>query len=157
MSVATSLPGWGSWSFQPIVILALAAAAVLYRRMYRRAAARSSSRAPGAGHWVPYGAGLLTIAVALLSPLDAIGDRYLLSAHMMQHVLLSDIAPALIDLSKYTGQRPPRFYVFELLVENQTGPMRPGMTGTARLYGRRRSLAGLATQSVGDFFGRKFW
>jgi putative peptide zinc metalloprotease protein len=69
----------------------------------------------------------------------------------------SDIAPALIDLSKYKGQRPPRFYVFELLVENLTGPMRPGMTGTARLYGRRRSLAGLATQAVGDFFGRKFW
>jgi putative peptide zinc metalloprotease protein len=69
----------------------------------------------------------------------------------------SDIAPALIDLSKYTGQRPPRFYVFELLVDNLTGPMRPGMTGTARLYGRRRSLAGLAIQSVGDFFGRKFW
>ncbi len=69
----------------------------------------------------------------------------------------SDIAPALIDLSKFKGQRPPRFYVFELLVENLTGPMRPGMTGTARLYGRRRSLAGLTTQSVRDFFGRKFW
>ncbi len=69
----------------------------------------------------------------------------------------SDIAPALIDLSKFKGQRPPRFYVFELLVENLTGPMRPGMTGTARLYGRRRSLAGLATQWVRDFIGRKFW
>jgi hypothetical protein len=69
----------------------------------------------------------------------------------------SDIAPALIDLSKFKGQSPPRFYVFELLVENLTGPMRPGMTGTARLYGRRRSLAGLASQSVWDFFGRKFW
>jgi putative peptide zinc metalloprotease protein len=69
----------------------------------------------------------------------------------------SDIAPALMDLSKFKGQSPPRFYVFELLVENLTGPMRPGMTGTARLYGRRRSLAGLATQSVRDFFGRKFW
>ena len=69
----------------------------------------------------------------------------------------SDIAPALIDLSKFKGQRPPKFYVFELLVENLTGPMRPGMTGTARLYGRRRSLASLATQWVTDFFGRKFW
>jgi putative peptide zinc metalloprotease protein len=69
----------------------------------------------------------------------------------------SDIAPALIDLSKFKGQSPPRFYVFELLVENLTGPLRPGMTGTARLYGRRRSLAGLASQSVRDFFGRKFW
>ena len=69
----------------------------------------------------------------------------------------SDIAPALMDLSKFKGQRPPRFYVFELLVENPTGSMRPGMTGTARLYGRRRSLAGLATQWVKDFFGRKLW
>jgi cytochrome c oxidase assembly factor CtaG len=99
----TSYPGWGSWSFQPIVIVALLAAAVVYRRVYQRAAGRSSTSAPNAGHWVPYAAGLLTIAVALLSPLDAIGDRYLLSAHMMQHVLLSDIAPALLVL----GLRAP--------------------------------------------------
>ncbi len=96
-------PGWGSWSFQPVVIVALLAAAVIYARVYRRARARSSTSAPNAGHWVPYAAGLLTIAVALLSPLDPIGDRYLLSAHMMQHVLLSDIAPALIIL----GLRSP--------------------------------------------------
>ena len=39
----------------------------------------------------------------------------------------SDIAPALMDQSKFKGQSPPRFYVFELLVENLTGSMRPGM------------------------------
>jgi putative membrane protein len=101
--ITSSLPGWGSWSFQPVVIIALLAAGVLYARMYRRAAARSSTSAPNAGHWIPYMAGLVTIAVALLSPLDPIGDRYLLSAHMMQHVLLSDIAPALLVL----GLRAP--------------------------------------------------
>src|ERR1700679_1385289 len=58
---------------------------------------------PGIGHWLPYGAGLFAIAIALLSPLDPIGDEYLLSAHMMQHVLLSDIAPALLVL----GLRSP--------------------------------------------------
>jgi cytochrome c oxidase assembly factor CtaG len=99
----THYPGWGSWSFQPVVIVALLAAAVVYARVYRRAKARSSTSAPNAGHWVPYAAGLLTIAVALLSPLDPIGDRYLLSAHMLQHVLLSDIAPALLVL----GLRSP--------------------------------------------------
>ncbi|MGO9247728.1 MAG: cytochrome c oxidase assembly protein [Solirubrobacteraceae bacterium] len=101
----SSYPGWGSWTFQPVVIVALLAAAVLYARMYRRAAERSSTsaRAPGAGHWIPYAAGLLMLAIALLSPLDPIGDRYLLSAHMMQHVLLSDIAPALLVL----GLRAP--------------------------------------------------
>jgi putative membrane protein len=100
--MTVSHPGWGSWSFNPIVILALLAAGFLYRRMYLRAAARSS-KGPGVGHWLPYVCGLLTLAVALLSPLDPIGDKYLLSAHMMQHVLLSDIAPALLVL----GLRSP--------------------------------------------------
>jgi cytochrome c oxidase assembly factor CtaG len=99
----SSAPGWGSWNFNPIVILALLGAGVLYTRMYRRAGKRSSTRPPGAGHWLPYAGGLLILAVALISPLDSIGDRWLLSAHMMQHVLLSDIAPALLVL----GLRSP--------------------------------------------------
>jgi putative membrane protein len=97
-----TVPGWGSWSLNPIVILALLGAALLYARAYRRASARSGS-ALGPGHWVPYGCGLVALAVALLSPLDAIGDRWLLSAHMGQHVLLSDVAPALLLL----GLRAP--------------------------------------------------
>ena len=99
----SSSPGWGSWNLNPIVILVLLAAAVLYTRMYRRAGVRSAASPPGAGHWLPYAAGLLILAVALISPLDSIGDRWLLSAHMMQHVLLSDIAPALLVL----GLRSP--------------------------------------------------
>jgi putative membrane protein len=99
----SSHPGWGSWSFQPLTILALLAAAYVYARVYRRAASRATTSRPGPGHWLPYGAGLLTIAVALCSPLDPIGDSYLLSAHMIQHVLLSDIAPALLVL----GLRAP--------------------------------------------------
>lgn len=99
----SNTPGWGSWTLSPVVIIALVAAAVLYGRVYKRAQARAGTRRPGAGHWVPYAAGLLVLGIALLSPLDAIGDRYLLSAHMSQHVLLSDIAPALLIL----GLRSP--------------------------------------------------
>jgi putative membrane protein len=101
MPPMNSVPGWSSWSFDPLAILALLAAALLYARMYRRAASRSA--AVGAGHWAPYAGGLIALAIALLSPLDAIGDRWLLSAHMAQHVLLSDIAPALLVL----GLRSP--------------------------------------------------
>jgi putative membrane protein len=97
----THVPGWGSWSFDPAAIIGLLVAMALYVRVYRRAAARSS--AVGAGHWVPYVAGIAVLTIALLSPLDAIGDRYLLSAHMLQHVLLSDVAPALLLL----GLRSP--------------------------------------------------
>jgi cytochrome c oxidase assembly factor CtaG len=99
----THAPGWGSWTFSPIVIVVLIGAAYLYARVYKRAQARSGARRPGAGHWVPYYSGLLVLAIALLSPIDAIGDRYLLFAHMSQHVLLSDVAPALLIL----GLRSP--------------------------------------------------
>jgi putative membrane protein len=104
MPPMTSVPGWGSWSLDPVAILALLAASLVYARMYRRAASRSS--AVGAGHWVPYAGGILALAIALLSPLDAIGDRWLLSAHMLQHVLLSDVAPALIVLGLRTPVLP---------------------------------------------------
>lgn len=96
-----SVPGWASWNFDPLAILALVGASVVYARMYRRASSRSSVL--GAGHWAPYASGIVVLAVALLSPLDAIGDKWLLSAHMLQHVLLSDVAPALIVL----GLRSP--------------------------------------------------
>jgi cytochrome c oxidase assembly factor CtaG len=96
-------PGWGSWSFDPIAILALLAASYVYARMYRRARSAVRPGAVGAGHWVPYAGGIAAIAIALLSPLDAIGEHWLLSAHMLQHVLLSDVAPALIVL----GLRSP--------------------------------------------------
>lgn len=37
----------------------------------------------------------MTGFVAVSSPLDDLGDTYLLSAHMLQHVLIMDVAPAL--------------------------------------------------------------
>ncbi len=71
--------------------------------------------------------------------------------------LSSEIPSGLIDLSKYKGQRAPKFYVFDLLVDNATGILKPGMAGTARVYGRRRNLAELAFQQVEDFVGPKLW
>jgi putative membrane protein len=37
--------------------------------------------------------------LAVSSPLDAAGDQYLLSAHMLQHVLLMDVVPLLLVLA----------------------------------------------------------
>ena len=96
-------PSWSSWTIDPLVIVVLLAAAWLYSRGFRRARRLAAGRGPGAGHWIAYGAGLLVLALALMSPLDAIGDGYLLSAHMGQHLLLSDVAPALLVL----GLRAP--------------------------------------------------
>jgi cytochrome c oxidase assembly factor CtaG len=98
----TGAPGWGSWSFDPLVLVALLAAGVWYRSMLRRVR-RRTGQLVGPGHWLFYWSGLGVLAIALLSPIDGIGDRWLLSAHMLQHTLLSDIAPALIIL----GLRAP--------------------------------------------------
>jgi cytochrome c oxidase assembly factor CtaG len=96
-------PSWSSWTIDPGLIVVLLAAAWLYARGYRRAKRLAGARGPGVSHWLPYAFGLIVLALALMSPLDAIGDHYLLSAHMGQHILLSDVAPALLVL----GLRAP--------------------------------------------------
>jgi putative membrane protein len=98
-----SHPTWTTWTIDPGLIALLLGAAWLYGRAFQRAKRHSGHRGPGVSHWLPYACGLVVIAIALMSPLDAIGDRFLLSAHMLQHILLSDVAPALLVL----GLRAP--------------------------------------------------
>lgn len=69
----------------------------------------------------------------------------------------TEIAPGLMDSSKFKGMRPPTFYEISLWVRNADGRLRPGMVGTGRVYGRRQSLAGYAYREIADFFGRKVW
>lgn len=46
-----------------------------------------------------FAASLFVLVVALLSPLDDIGDQYLFSAHMVQHLLLATVWPPLVLMS----------------------------------------------------------
>lgn len=91
---AGTVPGWGSWSFEAAPTVVLIAASLIYIDVYRRASRRSD--ALGIGHWLPYASGIVIVVLALFSPIEKIGDSWLLSAHMLQHVLLADVAPALI-------------------------------------------------------------
>jgi putative peptide zinc metalloprotease protein len=63
----------------------------------------------------------------------------------------------LIDQTKFKGLHPPQFYLVELLVSGADGRLKPGMTGVARIYGRRTSLAGLGLESLRIVLGRKIW
>ena len=93
---------WTAWSRDPLVWLALAAVGGSYLRGVRALWARA-----GAGHglrrWqaMAYAGGIGTLAVALLSPLDALGGA-LLSAHMAQHLLLIAVAAPLLVLGQPT-------------------------------------------------------
>ncbi len=96
------VPGWGSWSVVPLLWIGLLAAGAWYVWMMRRVR-RLTGKSVGPGHWGFYAAGLLVLLIALGSPLNTMAVHWLLSAHMIQHTLLSDIAPPLIIL----GLRAP--------------------------------------------------
>src|SRR4051794_19836287 len=76
-----------SWSFQPVVILLLAAAAVIYIRRWR------AVQAP-VGRLLCFLAGLLCFAAALISPIDMLAEQ-LFTMHMVQHLLLIDVGTIL--------------------------------------------------------------
>lgn len=86
----------------PLLWLGLGVAAFWYVSMMRRVK-RLTGRSVGPSRWGFYFAGLGVILIALGSPLNTIAVHWLLSAHMLQHTLLSDIAPPLIIL----GLRAP--------------------------------------------------
>lgn len=75
-----------AWEFQPSVTVGCIAAFVAYRWKIR------------ANPWRRFSflSGLLVLAVALQSPIDTLGDSYLFSAHMAQHLLLILIVPPLL-------------------------------------------------------------
>jgi putative membrane protein len=85
------------WSPEPSVLIGVAALGALYLIAWRRGRATQSSHKPGFGRLALFCSGLLAILIALVSPIDVLGDQ-LLVMHMLQHVLLLDIAPILLIL-----------------------------------------------------------
>ena len=85
-----------SWQLPVLPLLSLAVAAALYTRGWRSLRAQLPARF-GAAQLAAFLAGLATIAMALASPLDAFAGL-LLQVHMVQHVLLTMVAPPLLWL-----------------------------------------------------------
>jgi len=83
-----------SWSFQPVPALGLSLTALLYWRGWLKVRRLAPERFP---EWrlASFLGGLLVIYIALASPLDAFAS-WLLSVHMVQHLLLTMLAPPLI-------------------------------------------------------------
>jgi len=110
------------WLADPAVLAPLLLLAVLYVRRFRavrreaegggtaplqaarrEAEGRRHAPVPGRGatplHAAAFAVAILALLAALASPIDGLGEDYLFSAHMLQHVLLGDIAPLLLLLS----------------------------------------------------------
>jgi putative membrane protein len=87
------------WFADPAVLAPLALLAVLYVRRFRQARKKAGGRGATWLHALAFAGAMLALLGALVTPVDGIGEDYLFSAHMLQHVLLGDIAPLLLLLS----------------------------------------------------------
>jgi putative membrane protein len=91
---------WSAWTFEPVVVISLILAGTLYslgvRNLWR-------ASAPGSGlrhrEVSSFAAGWVMLAVALVSPLHALGGA-LFSAHMAQHEILISVAAPLLVLGR---------------------------------------------------------
>jgi putative membrane protein len=86
-----------SWTFTPGVLIALTGYGVVYGLRWRRARAEGGPRAASGWRAAAWGGGLLCLFLALVSPVDVLGTQ-LASAHMVQHLLVADLAPILLTL-----------------------------------------------------------
>ncbi len=121
MIAASTPPPSITWNFAPSILVMLLSQAVLYG--YLIYLARKD------GHWgtevrashvVYFALGLLLIFTALVTPLDALSNEALFSAHMVQHIVLMLLAPAclLLGTPGYWLQ-----YLYKLPVLKQVLPL----------------------------------
>jgi putative peptide zinc metalloprotease protein len=66
------------------------------------------------------------------------------------------VEPGLIPKDQLKGVTPPRFYIGSVFLRN-TGQLREGMTGTAKIFVTRRSIAGFLCIFTHDLIDRKIW
>ncbi|MGP0073152.1 MAG: cytochrome c oxidase assembly protein [Bryobacteraceae bacterium] len=77
------------WDWEPSVVIGCAALAMGYVVLVRK----------HGFHGAPYFlAGVILLLLDLVSPIDTLGDRYLFSAHIVQHFLLALVIPPLLLL-----------------------------------------------------------
>jgi putative membrane protein len=88
-----------SWTLDPLQIVPTLVVAALYARRVLTLRDRGTP-VPRWRIWL-FSLGILTLLVALVSPVHALGER-MFSFHMLQHVLLGDLAPLAL-LAGLTG------------------------------------------------------
>jgi cytochrome c oxidase assembly factor CtaG len=84
------------WTFDPLPVAAVAAVALLYAR--RAWTLRCRGRPLPVAKVAAFAAALLVLVLAVVSPVDTIGENRLFSVHMAQHLLIGDLAPLLLVL-----------------------------------------------------------
>jgi len=88
------------WDWEPSVVTGCAALAIGYLTLMRRS--------PSFRIFYFLG-GVLILLLDLVSPLDLLGDQYLFSAHIIQHVVLALVVPTLLlaGIPRWLAERAP--------------------------------------------------
>ena len=91
------------WNLDLVLLAGIATAVAAYVFLRRREDDPGDRRL--------FWAGLFCFVLALVSPVDAASDRYLLSAHMIQHILITMVGPPLVlaGLPSGLARYLPRF------------------------------------------------
>jgi cytochrome c oxidase assembly factor CtaG len=87
------------WLPDPAVLAPIALLVAVYVWRFRQARREAGGRGAGPVQAIAFAGAILALLAAVASPIDGLGDDYLFSAHMVQHVLLGDIAPLLLLVS----------------------------------------------------------
>jgi putative membrane protein len=87
------------WIAPPVVVALAVVAAAFFVQAAVRLRRRGRADLAGTDRALLFAGGLALVVLPLVSPLDGVADRYLLSAHMLQHVLIADAGPALLVLA----------------------------------------------------------
>jgi putative membrane protein len=84
------------WTFEPWQLAPIALVGALY---WRRASTLARRHRP-VPLWkvASFVAGLAVLVLAIVTPVDSIGEERLFSVHMFQHLLIGDLAPLLLAL-----------------------------------------------------------
>jgi putative membrane protein len=87
-----------SWTLDPGALALVGLATAAYVPRWRRVRARHGARAAPIARLAAFVAAILTLVAALMSPIDRLGEQAF-TMHMVQHILLLDLAPILFVAS----------------------------------------------------------
>ena len=101
------------WTFEPIQIAPILVLAALYGR--RVSTLRGRGQTPPAWRLGSFGLGILLLVAAVASPVDHLGEEKSQAFHMIQHILIGDLAPLAL-VAGLTGPilRPILAYIHPL-------------------------------------------
>lgn len=87
------------WTWEPSIIIGIVLLCAAYAYAAGPLRKRRGEPPFGRGKIILFVVAQIVLVLALLSPLDEMGDEYLFSAHMVQHLLLASLWPPLLLMS----------------------------------------------------------